>query len=95
MIPVRAMVNGYSGPRGTRIACAGCGKGRVGTAEEVQKTERAERANNLLDAGKIHDDRGCSCCNGPLPRERFRLCADCVEADNEARQVSMFPEVSG
>lgn len=43
---------------------------------------------------KIHADRGCSRCNGALPLDRVRLCADCVEADNAERQSVLFPEVT-
>jgi hypothetical protein len=93
MVPVRDMPNGYSGPSGSRIACAACGEAKVGTTTEVAKVERAHRAFELLEAGTIHADRGCQRCNGPLPLDRERLCATCVEKDNRERQASLFPEV--
>jgi hypothetical protein len=93
MVPVRDMHNGYSGPSGSRIACTACGEAKVGTPAEVAKVERAHRAFELLEAGTIHADRGCQRCNGPLPLDRERLCATCVEKDNRERQASLFPEV--
>ena len=93
MVPVRDMANGYGGPPGSRIACAACGLGRVGTAEDMAKTERSYRAFLLWDAGKVHPDRGCEICNDALPLDRFRLCESCVVGDNAKRQASLFPEV--
>jgi hypothetical protein len=92
MVPVRAMPNGYSGPRDSRIACAACGQARAGSPAEVEKVERAYRAFELLESGLIHADRGCERCNGPLTLDRFRLCSGCVEKDNRERQSSLFPE---
>jgi hypothetical protein len=91
MVPVSDMPNGYSGPPGSRIACSACGTARVGTPEDVDKTLRAHRAWTLYEAGTIHHDRGCARCNDPLPLDRERLCAPCVEKDNTARQASLFP----
>lgn len=93
MVPVRDMANGYGGPPDSRIACAACGLGRIGSSEDVAKTERSYRAFELLDAGRIHPDRGCARCGGALLLERARLCEVCVEKDNEERQVSLFAEV--
>lgn len=90
MVPVGKMVNGYGGEKGSRIACVACGHGRVGTLEEVDRAEQADRAWELYEAGEIHDDRGCARCNGPLPLYRTRLCAPCVTVDNAERQASLF-----
>lgn len=92
MAPVRAMSNGYGGGSNARIACLACGEGRIGTPEDVAKTERAHRAFEMYEAGTIHADRGCSRCNGPLPLDRTRLCASCVDVDNADRQASLFSE---
>lgn len=92
MVPVRGMANGFGGPADSRIACAACGTGRVGTPEDVAKTERSSRAFELYDAGSVHPDRGCARCNGPLTLDRQRLCAGCVEKDTAERQVPLFPE---
>lgn len=86
MVPASTMPNGHGGPRGTRIACAACGHGRIGTRSDVEKTFRAYRAWEMYEAGEIHHDRGCARCNGPLPLDRFRLCAVCVSLDNAERQ---------
>lgn len=86
MVPVRAMANGFGGPRDSRIACSACGEGIRGTNEEVRRCDRADRAHMLLLEAKVHEDRGCARCNGPLLRDRERLCAPCVEADNAERQ---------
>lgn len=94
MVPAWDMPNGHGGPRDSRIACAACGLGRVGTSEDVEKTSRAHTAYALLDAGKIHGDRGCARCNGALPLDRVRLCSDCVEKDNAERQAVLFPGVA-
>lgn len=91
MVPARAMPNGYGGPRNSRIACAACGHGRIGTPEDVAKTERAHRAWELYEAGTIHTDRCCARCGGVLMLDRVRLCASCVDADNAERQASLFP----
>lgn len=90
MVPVGQMPNGHSGPKGTRIACAACGHGRIGTPEDVAKVERSARAWEMYEAGTIHTDRGCARCNGPLPLDRTRLCAPCVDAENAERQASLF-----
>jgi len=90
MVPVGKMVNGYGGPLGTRIACVACGHGRIGSPEDVAKAERAYRAWGMYEDSSIHTDRGCARCNGPLPLDRTRLCAQCVEADNAERQSSLF-----
>jgi hypothetical protein len=90
MVPVAEMPNGYGGPRRSRIACAACGAARVGSAEDVAKTERASRAFRMLDAGLIHTGRGCDRCNAPLPLDRLRLCSGCVSKDNAERQASLF-----
>ncbi len=94
MVPVRSMGNGHGGGAKARIACSFCGIGRRGSPRDVAQAERAERAYELHLAGKIHEDRGCARCNGPLLLERFRLCEGCVEQDNAARQVPLFPEVA-
>lgn len=91
MVPAGQMSNGYSGPPGTRIACAACGHGRVGSPEDVRKTLASARAFELYEDGLVHVDRGCARCNGPLLLERQRLCAACVEKDNVERQVPLFP----
>lgn len=78
---------------GERIVCAACGHGRIGTPEDVAKTLRAARAWAFYEDGKIHRDRGCASCNGPLFLDRERLCAPCVEKENTERQASFFPEV--
>lgn len=93
MVPAGDMPRGYDGPHGTRIACAACGHGRIGTPEDVAKTLRAARAWEMLEAGLIHSDRGCARCNGPLPLTQERLCSPCVAQDNAERQASLFPEV--
>lgn len=90
MVPAGKMANGHGGPAGTRIACAACGHGRVGTAEDVARTERAHRAWELYEAGLVHTDRGCARCNGALHLYRQRLCGPCVDKDNAARQVPLF-----
>lgn len=94
VVVVSAMSNGHSGPKGARVACAGCGVGRIGGIKEVAQARRAEVVYQLLLAGKIHEDKGCERCNGPLFLDRFRLCADCVSADNAERQVPMFAEMA-
>jgi hypothetical protein len=91
MVPAGQMPNSYDGPRGTRIACAACGHGRVGKMEEVARAMWAAKAWEMYEDGLIHTDRGCARCNGPLPLERTRLCAGCVEKDNAERQASLFP----
>jgi hypothetical protein len=93
MVPASSMPNGHGGPAGTRIACATCGHGRIGSAEDVAKTHRAARAWELYEDGLIHQDRGCQRCNGPLFVDRERPCAPCVARDNAERQVSLFPVV--
>lgn len=92
MVPAGQMPTGYGGPPGTRIACAACGHGRIGSPEDVAKTLRAARAWEMYEAGTIHSDRGCLRCNGPLPLDRERLCVPCVEKDNADRQAPLFPE---
>lgn len=94
MVPVRDMPNGYGGPRDSRIACAGCGLGRVGSPEDVAKTERSYAAFELLDAGMVHADRGCARCNGALMMDRQRLCEGCVEEHNFEQQGVLFPGVT-
>lgn len=94
MVPVGKIVNGHSGPSGARIVCVACGHGRVGTSDEVARAERSSRAWELYESGEIHQDRGCARCNGPLPLDRSRLCAPCVEKDNAERQASLFSEVT-
>lgn len=94
MVPAGSMPNGYGGPPGTRIACAACGEGCIGSPEDVAKVERAYRAWEMYEAGLIHADRGCSRCNGPLPLDRERLCAPCVSKDNDERQAHLFPGVA-
>lgn len=91
MVPAGQMANGYGGPSGSRIACAACGHGRIGSAADVAKTERAARAWEMYEDGTIHADRGCARCNGPLPLDRERLCAPCVAQDVAERQASLFP----
>jgi hypothetical protein len=90
MVPVRDMANGYGGERGASIACAACGHGIVGTAEEVARAERSSAAFRMLERGEIHAARGCARCNGVLPIGRFRLCVSCVEKDNAERQGVLF-----
>lgn len=90
LVPVRDMPNGYGGERGARIACAACGHGVVGTAEEVARAERSAAAFRALERGEVHEDRACAKCGGVLPLERFRLCAPCVERDNAERQGVLF-----
>jgi hypothetical protein len=94
MVPVSQMSNGYGGPAGSRIACSGCGEGRVGTAAEVRQAERAQRAWEMYESGLVHPDRGCEKCNGALTLDRFRLCAPCVAKDNAERQACLFPGVA-
>lgn len=93
MVPVEAMGNGYSGPTGSRIACAACGESRVGTPEDVAKTRRANEAFHLWQADLVHPERGCERCNAALRLDRVRLCAPCVAKDNAERQASLFSEV--
>lgn len=91
MVPVREMANGYDGERGARIACAACGHGIVGSAEEVARAERSSAAWDAVLRGDVHEDKACARCNGVLPIDRFRLCASCVEKDNAQRQGELFP----
>lgn len=99
MAPVREMPNGFYVPEGVtreacRIACVMCAMARVGTDAEVAQTERANAAYLLMESGRVHPDRGCACCNGPVPLDMARLCsAACVEKDNARRQALLFPEV--
>lgn len=91
MVPVRFMANGFGGPGDSSIACAACGAGIRGDDQAVAQAERAQRAWDLRERGLIHEDRGCARCNGPLPRDHQRLCADCVVVDTAERQLPMFP----
>ena len=94
MVPVEAMGNGYSGPAGSRIACAACGEARVGAPDDVAKTRRADEAFHLYQSDLVHTDRGCERCNAALRLDRSRLCDPCVEKDNAERQASLFLEVT-
>jgi hypothetical protein len=87
MVPAGSTERVYPGER---IACAMCGHGRIGSPVDVAKTIRAAKAWELYEAGIIHTDRGCVRCNGPLPLDRLRLCAGCVERDNAERQATLF-----
>lgn len=90
MVPSENMGNGFSGPLTARIACAACGHGRIGSAEDVRKTLSSARAWALLEDGKIHDDRACERCHGVLPIESQRSCPPCVAQDMTERQVPLF-----
>lgn len=90
MVPAGSMPNGHGGPRGTRIACAACGHGRIGNPADVAKTLRAAKAWEMYEDGLIHTDRSCARCNGPLLLERERLCTGCVEKDNAERQAVLL-----
>lgn len=92
MVSVSRMANGFDGPRDSRIACCACGKARRGTPEDVEKVARSDRAFDLWAAGRVHADRGCAKCNGPLLLERERLCGPCVERDVADRQCVLFSE---